>query len=100
MSIITTVTGESFLNLIQFNVTDLSVTAIITNVIVWIIYTATVLAFIFLVYAGILYIASGGNPEQAKKGQQGLIFAVIGILIVVLSFVILRAANFLGRGIL
>jgi hypothetical protein len=38
-----------------------------------------------------LYVTAAGNPDQAKKGQQGLINAVIGIIVIVLAYVILTA---------
>jgi hypothetical protein len=45
-------------------------------------------AVIFLIYGGFLYITSGGNETTAKKGQQTVIYALIGIVIIVLSYVI------------
>ena len=86
----TSITGSSFDDLIQFN-SETSLSGIITFVITWIVYIVGVLAFIYLVYSGILYITAGGNPEQAKKGQQGIINAIIGILIAVLAWAILNA---------
>jgi len=49
---------------------------------------AGILAVLYLIYAGIIYITAGGNPDQAKKGQQGIINAVIGIVIIVLAYFI------------
>lgn len=66
-------------------------TQLVTTVIGWVIFVAGVLAFFYLVYSGILYVTAAGNPEQAKKGQQGLINAVIGIIVIVLAYVILTA---------
>ncbi|MCL5410724.1 MAG: hypothetical protein M1324_02610 [Patescibacteria group bacterium] len=54
---------------------------------------AGVLIFIYLLIAGIQYITAGGNPEQVKKGQQGIINAIIGIIIVVLSLAIVRVIS-------
>ncbi len=68
-----------------------SIEALITRIVSWILYIAGALAFIYLVVSGISYITAAGNAEQAKKGQQGIINAVIGIIIVTLSFVILQA---------
>jgi hypothetical protein len=62
---------------------------IISNIIQWLIYIAGVLAFAYLVYSGILYITAAGNPDSAKKGQQGIINAVIGIIIIALAYTIL-----------
>ncbi|HOX41569.1 MAG TPA: hypothetical protein PK263_05260 [bacterium] len=56
---------------------------------------AGVLAFIYLLYAGILYITAGNNPDQAKKAQSALIHVIIGIIVISLSYLIVRVvANF------
>lgn len=73
-----------------------TVDGLVTLVIGWILYIAAILAFIYLVVSGITFITAGGNAEQAKKGQTGLIFAVIGIVVVVLAYVILQAAADIG----
>jgi len=54
---------------------------------------AGILAFFYLVYAGILYITSGNNPDQAKKAQAGLVNVIIGIIIITLSYVIVRTVG-------
>jgi hypothetical protein len=67
------------------------ITSVVATVIDYLIWIAGILAFFYLVYSGILYITAAGNPDQAKKGQQGLINAVIGIIVIVLAYVILHA---------
>jgi len=52
---------------------------------------AGIIAFFYLVYSGILYLTAAGNPDAAKKGQQGLINAIIGIIIIVAAWAILQA---------
>lgn len=54
---------------------------------------AGMLAFLFLVYSGILYITSAGDAEKAKKAQMGLINVIIGIVVVSLSYVIVRTVG-------
>jgi len=54
---------------------------------------AGIIAFFYLVYIGILYIVSGGNADQAKKAQQGLINVIIGIIIIALSYVLIRVVG-------
>lgn len=71
--------------------------SVISRVIDIILIVAGALAVIYLIYSGILYITAAGNPDSAKKGQQGIINAVIGIVIIVLAFIIFRAvANTAG----
>jgi len=50
-----------------------------------------ILAFIYLIYSGILFLTAAGNPDNAKKGLQGVINAAIGIVIIVGAWAIIRA---------
>lgn len=67
------------------------VPSMVDQVISIILMIAGALAVIYLIYSGILYITAAGNPDSAKKGQQGIINAVIGIVIIILAYVILKA---------
>ncbi|MEK9156180.1 MAG: hypothetical protein AAB360_02650 [Patescibacteria group bacterium] len=51
---------------------------------------AGLIAFIYLIYAGVLYITAGGNNEQAQRAQRAFINVIIGIVIIVLSYFIIR----------
>lgn len=64
---------------------------LLTNVVDIMLFVAGALSIIYLIYSGILYITSAGNPDSAKKGQQGVLNAVIGLVIIVLAFFIARA---------
>lgn len=64
----------------------------------WFLWLAGILAFAYLVYAGILYITANGNDEQAKKGQKGIINAVIGIIVIALAYTIINVVlNLVGQ---
>jgi len=70
-----------------------TVQSLADTVLTWIFTIAGILAVIYLVYAGIIYITAGGNPDAAKKGQQGIINAIIGIVIIVLAYVIVASVG-------
>ncbi len=55
-----------------------------------------ILAFLMLVYGGFRYLASAGDPEAAKKGKQTIVYAVVGVVIIALSY---AAVNTLIQGI-
>ena len=78
--------------------TTTNLSGLVTTVVTWITYIAGAAAFIYLVYSGILYISAAGNPDQAKKGQQGIINAVIGIIVVVLAYTIITIAKNAATG--
>lgn len=54
------------------------------------------LAFLMLVYGGFRYLTSAGNAEAAKKGTQTIMYAVIGVVVIALSY---AAVNTLIQGI-
>lgn len=57
---------------------------------------AGILAFIYLIYSGFVYLTSGGNPEGVKKGQQGIISAIIGLVIIFMAYgIVFFVVNFL-----
>ncbi|MFA6082435.1 MAG: hypothetical protein WC773_03420 [Patescibacteria group bacterium] len=53
-----------------------------------ILFIAGALAVIYLLIAGIQYITAGGDEAKAGKARQGIVNAVIGIIVIVLAFVI------------
>lgn len=59
----------------------------------WIALIGGALAFIFLLYSGILYVTANGNPEQVKKAQQGILNAIIGMVVIALAYVIFSAVR-------
>lgn len=59
----------------------------IINIILWIV---GLLAVLFVVIGGVRYITAHGNEEQAEDAKKTITQAVVGIIIVVLSFVIIR----------
>ncbi len=50
---------------------------------------AAVLALYFLVMAGMSYVTSGGNAEKAKKATQTIVFACVGLFIILMSYTII-----------
>lgn len=42
----------------------------------------------FLIYSGILMVTAGGNDEQITKARKVIMYAVVGIVIILLSYTI------------
>ncbi len=49
-----------------------------------------VLAVLMVIYGGVLYITASGDPQKAGKGQKIIMYAVIGIIIILLSFALIN----------
>jgi hypothetical protein len=52
------------------------------------IFVGSVAAFL-IVYAGIRFVTSGGDPKQVTAARQIMTYAIIGLVLVLLSFAIL-----------
>lgn len=51
----------------------------------WAAAIAIPLTTLMILVAGFLYLTGGGNPEQIKKAHQALIWAVVGLIVVLFS---------------
>lgn len=47
-----------------------------------------VMAFIYILYGGVKFVTSGGNPAGAEEGKKMIIGAIIGIMIISLAYVV------------
>lgn len=55
-----------------------------------------IIAVVMVIYGGYLFMTARGNEEQAKSGRKTLVNALIGLVIVVVSFAVVQAlTNFL-----
>lgn len=64
---------------------------ILTRVTTYVFVLAGVIAFFYLIISGFTYLTAGGNADNAKKGQTGMINAILGIVIIFLAYAIVRA---------
>jgi len=63
----------------------------------WLLYIVIALAVVFIIYAGFLYLTSGGDEDKTKSAKNYIVYAVIGIAIALLARgIVLLAKNFIG----
>ncbi len=67
-----------------------SIASIFRLIINWALAIAFIAAVIMLIYGGFKYITSAGNAESAKEGTRAITNALIGIVIIVLSYIIVQ----------
>jgi hypothetical protein len=73
-----------------------NITVLLAKVVIILLYFAGVIAVIFVIIGGYRYMAAGGNEETAGKGRKTMVNAIIGLVIVILSYAIINAVtNFL-----
>ena len=70
-----------------------SVNQLIRTVINWMLGVAFGIAVLFLIIGGFWYITSAGNEETAEKGKGTAVNAIIGIVIIILSYVIVNVVS-------
>jgi len=83
---ITTITGSQTL------------AQIIGKVITWILAFVGVLAVLMLIIGGVRYVISAGNPAQTEGAKKTIIYALVGIVIVILAVILVNAVSGLFGG--
>jgi len=88
------ITGEDIQKLIiPIITTPVSLTDLVARIANIFAILAGVIAFFYLIFVGILYITAGNSPDQSKRALAGLINVIIGIIIIALSYVIIRVVG-------
>lgn len=57
-----------------------------------------IIATVMVIYGGFLYVTSAGDDAQTEKGKNILVYAAIGIIIILISFAIVNALISAGVG--
>lgn len=70
-----------------------NVNALIKTVINWALGITFAIAVLFLIIGGFWYITAGGNEEQADKGKKTIVNALIGVIVIILSYVIVNVVT-------
>ncbi len=67
------------------------------QIIFWLLAFCGAVAIFFVIFAGIKFITSGGDPKQAEGARKTLTYAVIGLIVILISFGLLNfIATFTG----
>jgi uncharacterized membrane protein YraQ (UPF0718 family) len=62
----------------------------VRTVINWLLIAIGLVCVIFIILGGVRFVISGGNPEKVKSGKNSIMYALIGLIIAVLSGVIVN----------
>lgn len=65
-------------------------TCLISQVIRYILGVIAVIATLMFVWGGMLMLTSGGNADQVRKAKETLTWAAIGVIVILMSWVIIR----------
>ncbi len=72
------------------NITNGNIVGLISTVIRIILFISGAVAVLFVVIGGATYLTAGGNDEQTAKAKKTITNALIGIVIIILSYVIVN----------
>ena len=75
-----------------------SVADIVIKVINWLLGILAALAVLVLIIAGIMYILSGGDEGKVETAKTWIIYAIIGLIIALLGYVIVSIVSNLVAG--
>lgn len=57
------------------------------------------LAVIMIIYGGVTYVSSGGKDETVGNAKKIIMYSIVGIIIILLSFVIVNTVLSAGEGV-
>lgn len=94
----TTYSGKAFnianLGKIQFLPTKVnSIQELVIVIINWLLGLGGALAVIAIIYSGIMYMIAGADETKAQAAKKNLLWAITGIIVIVLAFVIIGFIN-------
>lgn len=55
--------------------------------------TAGIVALVLLTYSGLIYLTSAGRPEKLKEAKKQILAALLGVVIIISSYLILHLIN-------
>lgn len=69
---------------------NITIGGVVARVISFLVLIIGALAFISVIVSGLQYITSGGDSAKAEKAKKTLIYSVLGIILAVMSYLLLR----------
>jgi len=69
--------------------TDFAV--VIGKIVTWLLGFVGALAVLMIIVAGIMYLTSGGDEGRVEKAKQWLIYAIVGLIVALLGWVIVNS---------
>ena len=63
---------------------------VLNTIIPWTLGIVLLVAVVMLIIGGFLYVTSSGNEGMVERAKQTMLYAIIGIVVVILAFVIVR----------
>lgn len=65
-------------------------TCLVSQFIRYILGTIAVIATLMFIWGGVMMLTSGGNADQVKRAKETLVWATIGIVVILISWALIR----------
>jgi hypothetical protein len=75
---------------------NITIAQLLTKVITWVLTFAAAVAVLFLIFGGLQYVTSAGNDKRVAAAKNTILYAVVGLIVIALSFVIV---TFVSRNV-
>ena len=82
--------GVDISQLLPFTEKFETVGDLISLLLPWLFNIAVVLVFLFLLWGGLQYIFSQGDPKAAQNAQRRITYAIIGLVVLILAFLVVQ----------
>lgn len=77
---------------------ETSARALIVNIVNFFLFFLGLIATIMIIYGGVTYITAGGEQDKVDSAKKIIMYAVVGIIVVLLSFAIVNTVLQAGGG--
>ncbi len=77
---------------------ETSIRALVLRIVNWFLGFLGLLAVIMIIYGGVTYVTSAGNDEAIGNAKKIIMYALIGIIIILLSFALVNTILGAGTG--
>lgn len=69
--------------------------SLVEGILRWLLSISGEIALLFLIYGGVVYISSAGNPARAMQAKKIVTWTLAGLLLVLMSYSIIRTIEFI-----
>ncbi len=63
---------------------------VFSNIIDWLLILSGTAAVFFIILSGFKFLTSGGDPKQVEGARKTMTYAIIGLILIILSFFIVK----------
>lgn len=85
--------GSLLAAVVKPNTTSNSVSDLISGVIDYVLLFIGGVLMLMIIWGGVQYITSGGDPEKTGKAKKTLMWAILAVILIVISYSVVVALN-------